>query len=141
MGFGNAVTTGFRKYADFSGRASRSEYWWWGLFVFLVGILALVLDAVLFPGLRRSGASVGVLQAIAGLALFLPGLAVAVRRFHDTDRSGWWWLIWLIPIIGWIVLIVFLASSGTPGANRFGPPPAGTGSLPGYDGPAVPRRA
>jgi uncharacterized membrane protein YhaH (DUF805 family) len=133
MGFGEAIRSGFRKYVDFSGRASRSEYWWWVVFAILVGVVAGVLDAVLFPGSRRSGAYGGVLQAIAGLALLLPGLAVGVRRLHDTDRSGWWYLIIVIPLIGWIILIIFLASAGTSGVNRFGPPLGGTRALPGSD--------
>ena len=95
--------------------------------------MALVLDAVIFPGSGRYGTYFGVLSGIASLALFLPNLAVGVRRLHDTDRSGWWVLISVIPIIGWIVLLVFLVSSGTPGGNRFGPPPAGTRALPDTD--------
>jgi uncharacterized membrane protein YhaH (DUF805 family) len=130
MGFSEAVRTGFRKYAVFSGRASRREYWWWAVFAFLVWFLAFLLDVMFFPGSIRSDAYLGLLSGIAGVVLFLPNLAAAVRRLHDTDRSGWWWLIALIPIIGAIVLVVFLASSGTRGVNRFGPPPARTSALP-----------
>jgi uncharacterized membrane protein YhaH (DUF805 family) len=133
MGFGEAIQSGFRKYVDFSGRASRREYWWWALFAFLVWLVALVLDVIFFPGSIRSGSYVGLLSGIAGIALFLPNLAAAVRRLHDTDRSGWWSLIALIPVIGAIVLVVFLASSGTQVVNRFGPPPARTRALPGND--------
>jgi uncharacterized membrane protein YhaH (DUF805 family) len=133
MGFGEAVRTGFHRYVDFSGRASRSEYWWWALFNFLVWLAAVVLDAVIFPGSGRYGTYFGLLSGIASLALFLPNLAVGVRRLHDTDRSGWWLLISVIPIIGWVVLLIFLVSSGTPGANRFGPPPAGARALPNTD--------
>jgi uncharacterized membrane protein YhaH (DUF805 family) len=133
MGFGEAIRSGFRKYVDFSGRASRSEYWWWALFAFLVGILATVLDAVIFPGSTRSGSYFGIVSGITTLALFLPYLAVTVRRLHDTDRSGWWLLIAFIPLIGAIVLLIFLASSGELGVNRFGPPPTRTRALPGND--------
>ena len=133
MGFISAITSGFQKYADFSGRASQSEYWWWTVFYLLVTLTAVMLDAILFPASTRSQSYFGVLPAIATIALFLPGLTVFVRRLHDTDRSGWWYFIALIPIVGAIILLVFLVSSGTPGANRFGPPPTGSGSSPGYD--------
>jgi uncharacterized membrane protein YhaH (DUF805 family) len=136
MGLGEAIQSGFRKYADFSGRASRSEYWWWALFAFLVYVVARVLDELIFPGSGRFGGSYmtfGILSGIMGLALFLPNWAVAVRRLHDTDRSGWWYLIIVIPLIGWIILIIFLASAGTSGVNRFGPPLGGTRALPGSD--------
>jgi uncharacterized membrane protein YhaH (DUF805 family) len=136
MGLGEAIQSGFRKYADFSGRASRSEYWWWALFAFLVYVVARVLDELIFPGSGRFGGSYmtfGILSGIIGLALFLPNWAVAVRRLHDTDRSAWWALLSLVPIIGAIVLLIFLASSGTPGVNRFGLPPAGARALPGND--------
>jgi uncharacterized membrane protein YhaH (DUF805 family) len=133
MGFSEAIRSGFRKYADFSGRASRREYWWWALFAFLVWLVALVLDVIFFPGWIRSDAYIGLLSGIAGIALFLPNWAVAVRRLHDTDHSGWWSLIALIPIIGAIVLLVFLVSSGTPRVNRFGLPATRTRALPGND--------
>lgn len=133
MSFGNAIRSGFHKYVDFSGRASRSEYWWWVLFHLLVGIAAIGLDAILFPRASGSPPYLGVLSAVVTLALFLPSLAVLVRRLHDTDRSGWWYLIAFIPLIGGIALLVFLASSGTPGTNRFGPPPRGSGSFSDYE--------
>ena len=135
MGFGEAIRSGFRKYADFSGRASRSEYWWWALFAFLVWLIAMVLDVIIFPGSIRTGsyAYVGVLSGITSLALFLPGFAISVRRLHDIDRSGWWALLLLVPIIGAIILLLFLVSSGTPGMNRFGPRPTRTRALPGTD--------
>src|SRR3954470_22999276 len=99
MGFGEAIRSGFRKYADFSGRASRSEYWWWALLAFLVWLIAIVLDVIFFPGSIRTGSYpyVGVPSGITSLARFLPNWAVAVRRLHDTDHSGWWSLIALIP--------------------------------------------
>ena len=139
MGFSDAIRSGFQKYVTFSGRATRSEYWWWVVFHVLVVVVAALLDRLLFPGSARVRSYGGILSGIATLALFLPGLAVLVRRLHDTDRSGWWCLISIIPIIGGIVLLFFLASKGTLGTNRFGPPPASAGSLPGYDPlPATP---
>lgn len=124
MSFTEAVKTGFQKYAVFSGRARPSEYWWWVLFNVLVFVvLAIVLPA---GGGTESGAEA--LIGVASLALLLPSLAVTVRRLHDTGRSGWWWFITLIPLVGPIVLIVFLATAGDQGPNKYGPPPAATGS-------------
>lgn len=131
MSFVEAVRSGFNNYANFSGRALRSEYWWWVVFVWIAGIIASIIDRALgwsiyettMYGVQQSS---GPVAAIVSLAVLIPGLAVLVRRLHDTDRSGWWFWLVLIPIIGWIVLIIFLASSGTPGPNRFGPPRDGS---------------
>ena len=131
MNFVEAVRSGFNNYANFSGRALRSEYWWWVVFVWIAGIIASIIDRALgwsiyettMYGVQQSS---GPVAAIFSLAVLIPGLAVLVRRLHDTDRSGWWFWLVLIPIIGWIVLIIFLASSGTPGPNRFGPPRDGS---------------
>ena len=114
MGFTEAVKSGFANYANFSGRTRRSGYWYWTLFVVLTSVAANIIDGVLGAPL---------LSAVVGLGLLLPGLAVSVRRLHDTERSGWWILIGLIPIIGWIVLIVFYVQDSDPTENRFGPPP------------------
>jgi uncharacterized membrane protein YhaH (DUF805 family) len=95
----------------FGGRAVRSEYWFFILFQFLVVVALSIVDLVV---------GTGVLSSIASLALLLPTLAVGARRLHDTDKSGWWLLIGLIPLIGAIVLIVFFCQEGTPGANRYG---------------------
>lgn len=116
MGFGDAVRTCFTKYVDFTGRASRPEYWWFFLAYVIVYIVAAVIGGAL---------DTTALIVLVGLAFFLPLLAAAVRRLHDTGRSGWWYLIGLIPLVGVIILIVFLASEGNPGANRYGPPPGG----------------
>jgi uncharacterized membrane protein YhaH (DUF805 family) len=117
MTFGEAISSGFRNYVGFSGRASRSEYWYWVLFTVLVSIVTTIID------LGVLSSSVEPFSSIWGLATFLPSLAIGVRRLHDTDRSGWWWLIGLIPLIGIIVLIVFWCFEGTRGSNRFGPDP------------------
>jgi uncharacterized membrane protein YhaH (DUF805 family) len=119
MGFGQAVATCLRKYAVFSGRASRSEYWFWVLFRILVLIGLAIVDAVAFS-------AVYVLSAIAALALFLPSLAVSIRRLHDIDRSGWWFFISFVPLVGQIVMLIFLCTPGTRGENRFGMGPAGS---------------
>ena len=119
MEFGEAVRTVLtEKYADFRGRAPRSEYWWFVLFYMLV-YLAVALVGVVSDTLA------GIVQFVVWLGLLVPSIAVAVRRLHDTDRSGWWLLIALIPVIGTIVLIVFTVQRGTPGDNRFGPDPLG----------------
>lgn len=127
MNFGDAVRSGFNNYANFSGRALRSEYWWWVVFAWIAGVVANILDSALgwrvyettMNGIQQGS---GPIAVIVGLALLIPGLSVAVRRLHDTDRSGWWLLLVIIPIIGWIALIVFFATAGTPGPNKYGPP-------------------
>lgn len=122
MSFGTAVKSVLSQYVGFAGRARRSEYWWFALFTVLVSIVASVLDNAL--GLTFvDGSSNGFIGLVVSLALLLPTLAVAVRRLHDTDKTGWWLLIGLVPIVGAIVLIVFFVQDGTPGANRFGPSP------------------
>jgi uncharacterized membrane protein YhaH (DUF805 family) len=132
MGFTEAVRSGFSNYVTFSGRARRSEFWFWSLFAIIASVVAMLVDGMLFPGLMTAEvvdgmASVqsqgGPVTLIVGLALLLPGLAMAVRRLHDTDRRGWWLLIALIPIIGFIVLLVFYVTEGTRGPNRFGADP------------------
>jgi uncharacterized membrane protein YhaH (DUF805 family) len=118
LSFGEAVGTCFRKFAEFKGRARRSEYWFWHLFLVIVGVATAVADLMLFPGLAAG--DVSPLNTIASLILLLPSLAVGVRRLHDTDRSGFHVFWWLLPVIGWILLLVFLLQRGTEGPNRFG---------------------
>ena len=104
-----------KRYAVFNGRASRPEYWYFVLFNLLITIVLIIIDAVL---------SFGLLNTIYSLAVLIPSLAVGVRRLHDTDRSGWWIFIGVIPLIGAIILIIFLATEGGYGDNRFGPAPS-----------------
>jgi uncharacterized membrane protein YhaH (DUF805 family) len=120
MGFTEAITSGFRNYVNFSGRAVRSEFWYWVLFAILASIVAGLIDLALFGAEGSSP-----INSLVGLALFLPGLAVSVRRLHDLDRSGWWILLGLIPLVGIIILIVWYCQRGTVGVNRFGPDPLG----------------
>lgn len=122
MGFQDAVRRGFEKYVTISGRASRSEYWWWFLFVFLGNSAAGLLDAMVFG---FGDGSTRLLQALFSLGTLLPTICVAGRRLHDRDMSAWWLLIGLIPLIGWLVLLYFYVMPGTPGPNRFGPDPLG----------------
>jgi uncharacterized membrane protein YhaH (DUF805 family) len=116
MNFGEAVKNGFMNYATFSGRASRSEFWYWVLFVILLWLAARILDYELVD------TDTGLFLPLLALAVFIPNLAVAVRRLHDIDRSGWWWLISL-TLIGIIVLLAWDCIKGTNGPNRFGPDP------------------
>ncbi len=114
-----------KNYVGFSGRARRKEYWMFVLFNIIALIIAMVLDRVL--GLASEQYGYGPIYALYALAVLLPGLAVGVRRLHDTDKSGWWLLLALIPILGAIVLLVFFVIEGTHGDNRFGPDPKATG--------------
>lgn len=109
MSFGDAISTCFNKYAEFGGRARRSEYWWFFLFTLIVSMVLSPLSTAL--------------SVLASLALLVPSLAVGVRRMHDTGRSGWYLLISLIPLVGTIILIVWLATEGEPGANQYGESP------------------
>jgi uncharacterized membrane protein YhaH (DUF805 family) len=104
-------------YANFTGRARRAEFWWYVLANFIISIIFNIIDAVIGSGM---GGGIGVIGLIYSLAVLVPGLAVAVRRLHDTNKSGWWLLIALIPLVGIIVLIVFWATDSTPGANDHG---------------------
>lgn len=109
MSFGDAVKICFAKYADFNGCASRSEFWWWVLFIF---IGAAALQSISY---RWSEAF--------SIATFLPGIAVTARRLHDTDRSGWLLLLWFVPLAGWIILVILCIEQGKP--NRYGDPSQG----------------
>lgn len=120
MSFTEAVRTALSKYVVFSGRARRSEYWWFILFVVLVSVVAGVIDTALGT---TTQAGTGLLGGLAALALLLPQLAVGVRRLHDTGRSGWWLLIAFVPLIGTIVLIVFFVQDSQPQPNQHGPSP------------------
>ena len=117
MGFGEAVKSCFSNYVTFGGRATRSEYWYWVLFVTIASLVALAIDAGVL-GFSPSGFSP--ISSIFDLVTFLPSIAVAGRRLHDMDRTAWWLLITLTGI-GTIVLIIWFCFRGTVGANRFGP--------------------
>jgi uncharacterized membrane protein YhaH (DUF805 family) len=120
MSFQEAVRVCLTKYADFGGRARRSEYWWFVVFNAVVGTVASVLDALIGTDFGRTG----LLQLLAGLALLLPGLAVAVRRLHDVGRSGWWVLLVLIPIVGALILVLAYLIKHSEPDNAYGPAPA-----------------
>ena len=120
MTFGEAIQSGFRNYVGFSGRAARSEYWYWILFVVMVAIAAGIVDMAII-----GNAAFRPLSTLISLGLFLPNLAIAIRRLHDHDKSGWFVLLALIPIVGAIILLVWFVQRGTVGGNRFGADPLG----------------
>ena len=113
----------WKKYAVFSGRARREEYWYFVLLNILIAIMLDLIDALTGSFSRRAG--MGLLSGIYALAVLIPGISIAVRRLHDISRSGWWLLFGLIPLIGPIVLIVFLVSDSKPEQNQYGPSPKG----------------
>ena len=113
IGFGAAIQLGFKNYINFRGRATRAEYWWWFLFVFLGGVVTGIIDAF----------GIGVTQSIFNLAIFIPGLALGARRLHDIGKSGWWQLLWFVILIGWIILIIWCIKQGNRGPNSHGPDP------------------
>lgn len=112
-----------KKYAVFNGRARRKEYWYFVLFNIIISIVLAIIDSV--TGSFSTEAGMGLLGGIYILAVLIPGIAVSVRRLHDTDRSGWWLLIAVIPLIGAIVLLVFMVQEGKPGENQYGSNPKG----------------
>ena len=110
-----------KKYAVFDGRARRKEYWYFCLFNALIGIAIAAVTGVL--GSIAHTESLSLLNGLYSLVILIPGIAVTVRRLHDTDRSGWWILIILVPLIGAIVLLVFTVLDSTPGENQYGANP------------------
>ncbi len=122
MSFQDAIRTCLSKYATFSGRARRSEFWWFVLFTVLVSAALNVVDRAIF-GIAPDGRPVSILNALFSLAVLLPTIAVGVRRLHDLDRTGWWYLLILIPVLGALILLFFFIQKGTEGPNRFGPDP------------------
>ena len=133
MSFGQAIANGFKKYASWKGRATRSEFWFWTLFVVIVQIPFSIIYNISSQGALQAAMTAGdqgaFLAALFGptywllvlvsLVFFLPSLAVLIRRLHDLDRSGGWYWIILVPFAGSIVLLVFTLLPGTPGKNRF----------------------
>ena len=131
MSFENAIRTVVEdKFFDFSGRASRSEYWWMQLGLIGLQIGMVIVFTIMGLILGEAGALLGMgLLVLLGLALLLPMLGVTVRRLHDGGRSGWWFLLALIPIVNFIgawVILVFLIMDGQPGDNQYGPVPTNT---------------
>ena len=123
MGFFEAVRSVFSKYFEFSGRALRSEYWYFMLFSILFGIVVGILDVVFFSSFMGEGP----LSLILTLAFLFPSITVAARRLHDSGRSGWWQLLWL-TVIGILVVLYWLIKKGDQAGNKFGMPPIGSKS-------------
>ena len=118
MDFQTSIKTCFNKYADFSGRALRSEFWWFALFGFLGGTVTVIIDVMI---LGYSVESYGPINLIFTVALILPGIAVTARRLHDINKSGWWQLIEL-TIIGILLIIIWNTTKGEKKKNKYGPP-------------------
>ncbi|MEZ5752279.1 MAG: DUF805 domain-containing protein [Paracoccaceae bacterium] len=114
MTFTTAIQTCFQKYVTFDGRAARSEFWWFVLFQLIVNVVASGVFG-----------SKSIIALIITLALFLPSLAVGVRRLHDIGKSGWWVLIGLVPLLGLLVLLYFYVQDSESGTNAYGPNPKG----------------
>jgi len=111
----------FKKYATFSGRATRKEYWMFVLINFLITLGIMVIAGVIMQATENGIGSL--LGNIYNLVIFLPSLALSVRRLHDTNHSGWWLLISLIPLIGFVVLLIFMVTDSQQGDNKYGPNP------------------
>jgi len=156
MSFSDAIKSVFSQYANFSGRARRSEFWFFYLFIIIVNAVFGILFAVTggasaattnpdatmtdtSAGLAAGAMVVVAIWGLVGLALVLPSLAVMIRRLHDQDRSGFFWWLSVIPFVGGIIMLVLYAQPGTVGPNRFGPDPKGA-QLPAapYGSPSAP---
>lgn len=124
----NWYLVALKKYAVFAGRARRKEFWFFMLFNTLITVALAMID--MWTGTYDEDVGLGVLSGLYAVAMIVPSIAVTVRRLHDTDRSGWWYLLLFIPVIGVLVILVFMLLDGTPGSNRFGPNPK-EGSSPG----------
>ena len=142
MNFKSAAISGLKNWLDFSGRASRSEYWWFFLFYILVVtafwfVIGIALFSYYIIRIKQGdveGTSSGnwiylfmvvtsIISHLCAIAMIIPGLSVSIRRLHDLSKSGWWILVMPIPIIGWILWIIWFTTRGIDGPNRFGPDP------------------
>lgn len=108
-----------KKYALFTGRARRTEYWYFVLANVLIGVGLAIVDAIIR---KITGIGFGLFGSVYALAVLVPGIAVSIRRLHDTDRSGWWLLLALVPLVG-LVLLIFMVEDSNGGTNRFGQNP------------------
>ncbi|MDE6236866.1 MAG: DUF805 domain-containing protein [Muribaculaceae bacterium] len=120
VSFKEAIQRAFNNYCNFSGRASRSEYWWFQLFTTLVSWVLSIIGVIIF-GTESAAASL--FTYIWGFAILLPQLGLLFRRLHDTGRSGWNWCWSFLPIIGWIILLVYLCQDSQMQDNQYGPVP------------------
>ena len=116
MKFTQAITTCMGKYGTFSGRASRSEYWWFYLFVVMISWGSIIVSGAMYS---PDDLMFEILPNLVSLIFIVPGIAAGSRRLHDIGKSGWWQLLWIIPIIGWILLIVWLATNTKPEGDKY----------------------
>ncbi|HEX2020805.1 MAG TPA: DUF805 domain-containing protein [Aurantimonas sp.] len=127
MSFTGAVQSALNQYATFRGRASRAEFWWFFLFAFLGNVVLGIVDGLIVGPILGfspfSGEGAQPLGSLFSLAIFVPSLAVGARRMHDTGRSGWWLLVNLVPVVGWLIYLYFAIQPGEPAINAYGPPP------------------
>lgn len=131
MSFFDAVRFGFVRYVNFTARSSRSEYWWWILFVLLADVIVVVVSSSLFgPSIQQSHTGMprqiydgGNLAVIFHVAVLVPTIAVSCRRLHDINKSGWWLLLILVPVIGSFILLYWFVQPGKNSDNRFGADP------------------
>lgn len=124
LNFQQAIVSDFKRYVDFNGRSARSEYWWWVLMIVVIDVAFSLLEMIAGGPTSSMYGVINGINLLISLGLFLPGLAVAIRRLHDTNRSAWWVLIALTGV-GIIVLIVWYCMRGTIGENQYGPDPLG----------------
>lgn len=131
MNFTAAVRSVFSNYANFRGRAPRSEFWWFVLFTLIANLVLSIIDSLIvapilgFSPFSDNGARP--LSALFSLGVFIPSLAVGARRLHDTGRSAWWLLIGLVPLIGWLIFVYFAVQPSEEVTNEYGRPPLGRG--------------
>ena len=123
----NYYIKAFKPYINFEGRSRRKDFWYFALISFIISIALNMIDG------RND-----LISSLYSLAVLIPSLGLGVRRLHDTSRSGWWILINLIPIVGWIVFIVFAAQDSTPGSNKYGPNPKGVNTVTPVSTPTPP---
>lgn len=121
VGIGGAISLFFRNYANFNGRSSRGAYWWWLLSSFVIRFGILALEKILLGADANDFGGVGPFTILFLLATLVPEISVGARRLHDADKSGWWLLVGLVPVLGWILVLWFLAQPGVRAANTFGP--------------------
>ena len=121
VSFSEAISLGFKRYLDFNGRSSRAEVWWFVLFLWVATIILIIVDAL--TGTYNVAAGRGLLSGLFGLATLIPSITLGARRLHDINRTGWWQLLWFLPVIGWIILIVWAIFRGDEGDNKYGTNP------------------
>lgn len=105
-------------YADFNGRAGRAEFWYFVLVNFVISCVLAFIARIIHP--------FGIIEGLYALAVLIPSIAVTVRRLHDSDKSGWLALLWIVPFVGWLIVLVLCIMEGTPGPNQYGNPPSET---------------